>query len=218
MNEIIFIGFGCNAKVILELCYDLQYKNFRFFDDNVNYYDTNSLNYKLDINCNYIDNINNFNKYYNDYINNKIPIIITISNIKFRQEFIKKYPNLNYINLIHPSVYLSPSAMIKGKGNIFYRDVIINSHSQIGSFNQFNNRVIIEHDNNIGDNNIFSPSITSCGCVTIKDNNFIGAMTCIKDRINIDSNNVIGCNTNIIKNIKSNKMVFGNPGKVIKNL
>lgn len=217
MSEIIFIGFGCNAKVILELCYDLKYKNFSFFDDNINYYN-NIYNYNNDIKCKYINTITNFNDYYTYYINNKTPVIITISNIKFRQQFIKKYPNLNYINLIHPSVYIAPSAIIKGKGNIFYRDVIINTNSKIDSFNQFNNRVIIEHDTIIGNNNIFSPSITICGCVTIKHNNFIGAMTCIKDRINIDSNNIIGCNTNIIKNIKSNKMLVGNPCKVIKNL
>ena len=47
----------------------------------------------------------------------------------------------------------------------------------------------------------------------IEDNCLIGAGSIIQDGIHIKKNSLIGSGSNVVKNVKSNSLLFGNPAK-----
>ena len=51
------------------------------------------------------------------------------------------------------------------------------------------------------------------GSVTLGKNNFIGLNVTIKNKIKIGNNNLIGAGSNVVKNIRNEKIIYGNPAK-----
>ena len=71
----------------------------------------------------------------------------------------------------------------------------------------------IAHNCKINKNNIFCAGVVLGGSVKIGSNNFFGLNCTIRNKIYIGNNNIIGQAANVVKNIKNNLTVFGNPAK-----
>jgi UDP-3-O-[3-hydroxymyristoyl] glucosamine N-acyltransferase len=71
----------------------------------------------------------------------------------------------------------------------------------------------------VAHNCIFKKQNTICagvifeGSVTLGKNNFIGLNVTIKNKIKIGNNNLIGAGSNVVKNIRNEKIIYGNPAK-----
>jgi len=83
----------------------------------------------------------------------------------------------------------------------------------ISSYNKFDDQVHIAHNCKINKNNIFCAGVVVGGSVKIGTNNFFGLSCTIRNKIFIGSNNIIGQAANVVKNIKNNLTVLGNPAK-----
>ena len=83
----------------------------------------------------------------------------------------------------------------------------------ISSYNKFDDHVHIAHNCKISKNNIFCAGVVLGGSVKIGSNNFFGLNCTIRNKIYIGNNNIIGQAANVVKNIKNNLTVFGNPAK-----
>ena len=107
--------------------------------------------------------------------------------------------------------------------------VVIGSHVEVGahntiaqgtidntiisSYNKFDDHIHIAHNCKINKNNIFCAGVVLGGSVKIGSNNFFGLNCTIRNKIYIGNNNIIGQAANVVKNIKNNLTVFGNPAK-----
>ncbi len=83
----------------------------------------------------------------------------------------------------------------------------------INSYNKFDDHIHIAHNCTIGKNNIFCAGTIVGGSVKIGMNNFFGLNSTIKNKITIGNNNLIGQSSNLIKTIKNNLLVYGNPAR-----
>ena len=83
----------------------------------------------------------------------------------------------------------------------------------INSYNKFDDHIHIAHNCIIGKNNIFCAGTIVGGSVKIGINNFFGLNSTIKNKITIGSNNLIGQSSNLVKPIKNNLVVYGNPAR-----
>jgi UDP-3-O-[3-hydroxymyristoyl] glucosamine N-acyltransferase LpxD len=86
----------------------------------------------------------------------------------------------------------------------------------VKSNNKFDDHVHVAHNCIIHESNEFTAGVILGGSTKIGKNNFFGLNTSVKNRIKIGNNNFIGSSSNITKNISNNKLIYGNPAKVIK--
>jgi len=86
----------------------------------------------------------------------------------------------------------------------------------IKSNNKFDDHVHVAHNCIIDKNNEFTAGVILGGSIKIGKNNFFGINSTVENGITIGNNNIIGSSSNIRKNILSNKLIYGNPAKVIK--
>ncbi|MEI5983699.1 acetyltransferase [Sphingobacterium sp. PU5-4] len=114
--------------------------------------------------------------------------------------------NLDFPNIIHPSVVFSKSAKL-GMGNIIYPNSVIGPNVQIGNFNLVTSYSFISHDCIIGDFNFLSTAGLA-GNVKIDHQNFFGIRSTVIPSVEIGSNNIIQAGIVIDKNVSNNETVF----------
>ena len=79
-------------------------------------------------------------------------VIIAIGNNALRRDITEKleqFEGINIITLIHPTAYISSSAVI-GKGTVVEPNAIVNAHSKISEGCIISVGAIVDHDSSIG--------------------------------------------------------------------
>jgi len=130
------------------------------------------------------------------------------------QEYLENL-NCNITSIISENVFISRSARIK-PGSIIFPGVSINASACIGKCVTIYSDALIEHDCVIQDNVEISPKVAIAGGVTVDRNTFIGINVTILPNLTIGSNVLIGAGSVIIRNVPSNSVVVGNPGRIIR--
>jgi len=136
-------------------------------------------------------------------------------------------------NIIYPYCVIGMLGFIRGKdegtGEIIIGDnnklgnhVIIMSSFEgktiIGNDNLIMNYVNIGHDVIIGSNNEVGPRSILAGWSSIGDNNKLKIAVNVRNRVKIGNTNIIGMSSNVVSNIDSDTLSYGNPCKFVKPL
>jgi acetyltransferase-like isoleucine patch superfamily enzyme len=150
---------------------------------------------------------------------------IFVFNAGFSEEKTEKIDDITHYYLTHNSYEYSPLIEIVEKELVsdywfLIHDtckVGLNGKTIVGNDNLIMNYVNIGHDVNIGNNNEICASSVVAGWVKIGDNNKIKLSVTIRNRVTIGNNNIIGMGSNVVANITNNKILYGNPCKIIKD-
>lgn len=119
-----------------------------------------------------------------------------------------------FINLIHPSAYISPTAKL-GNGCIVCAFTRISCNTNIGSYNTFQPFCSIGHDTVIENYNHFNTYSFLGGGVKIGNLVTLHTGSIIHPHKMVANNSTVGAGAVVIRNIKENITVFGNPAKKI---
>lgn len=133
--------------------------------------------------------------------------------IKAVQKILKK--GGEFISLIHPDSSVAPDATI-GSGCIILQDVRLGSVSTIGDFVLIQNSAIIGHDVKIGNYSRIDNFVVCVGGVTIEDEVTIHTSAVINQKVSIGHGATIGALSFVIRKVKENTTVFGNPAITLK--
>jgi sugar O-acyltransferase (sialic acid O-acetyltransferase NeuD family) len=123
-----------------------------------------------------------------------------------------KIPPERYINFIHPTVMVAPSAKM-GYGNVILANTVINSNFILGNFNTINSLCLLGHDSRIGSNNYFAAEIGLGSGVLLGNKNFIGLNSTIRNGIKIGDSCIVAMASNVVKDVHDKSIVMGNPAK-----
>lgn len=133
MKSLLILGAGGHGQVVKEIAEACGYDNVAFLDDKAP------------------DAIGKLNEA--PYIApNYDGVIIAIGNNALRQELIDKlecFENVSIATLIHPTAYVSPTAVI-GKGTVVESKAVINTNSKIGEGCIISVGAIVDHDSIVG--------------------------------------------------------------------
>ena len=128
MQSLLIIGAGGHGQVVKEIAEDIGYQHIDFLDDNSEMA---------------VGKISDIAKYAKQYQN----AFVGIGNNCFRCELLQKLRELDYKipTLIHPSAYVSRSAIIES-GTVIEPKAIVNANSHIGQGCIVSVGAIIDHD------------------------------------------------------------------------
>lgn len=121
---------------------------------------------------------------------------------------------LKFINLVHPTVYLSGSVSF-GEGIIISPYCVISVDTFVGSHAAINPQCGIGHDAHIGDFSTLYWNVNISGNVKLGNCVEVGSKAFIKQGLNIGDDAVIGALAAVIRNVEPNTTVAGVPAKKI---
>ena len=150
---------------------------------------------------------------------NNIPMAFGIGINATRKKLFDKAVKHGFdvVSLVHPSALLSSTVTI-GSGTVVMPNVIVNANSHIGNGVILNTSCVVEHENIIEDFVHISPNVGLAGEVQVKENTHIGIGTNVIQCLTIGSNCIVGAGSVVLKSIENNKLCFGNPCKIMKDL
>ena len=214
MNDnLLILGAGGHSTVVLETAKELNsYKNFGFLDDVIN-------------------NEGNGGK----FLENVYPILGKISDYKKKNLFMD-FPNafvaigephkrLELISelkkhsfkvpsLIHPSAYVSKSAII-GEGSVIMANAVVQSNAKIGRGVIVNTSAVVEHHTSLSDGVHICPGVNLAGNIIVGYCSWIGIGSSIIQGISIGSRVTIGAGSVVLKNIEDSATAVGIPASII---
>ncbi|MFF2091714.1 hypothetical protein [Paenibacillus sp. NPDC058174] len=134
--------------------------------------------------------------------------------MKERIELLKSYriSNEKFYTFIHPTAYVAENVNI-GRGSVVLSHCSIHSNVSIGMYNVINSNVVIEHDTKISDHNFIAASVCIGSNIIVKNGSFIGLNSTIRENSIINDYGFIGMGSNVITDVASNTVVYGNPAK-----
>ncbi len=125
------------------------------------------------------------------------------------------YGKGEFVNLIHPSSYVSRSARLD-YGLQVEQLTTIAACARIGFGVNIKRNCNIGHHCHLEDFVTINPGVTMSSFVRVGKKTMIGSGSVIKDNISIGSNSVIGVGSVVVKDIPSDCVAFGNPCRVYK--
>lgn len=149
--------------------------------------------------------------------NAELGVVIGIGMNSIRQRIIANYELSSdvFINAIHPSAVISPSARL-GIGIVVMPNVTINADSVIGDHVIINSGSVIEHDCIVENYAHVSPLAVLTGGVCVGLGSHIGAGATIIPGVNIGKWTTVGAGTTVISDIEDFVTAVGNPARVIR--
>ena len=121
----------------------------------------------------------------------------------------------NFINLIHRKAVLRQNVEL-GKGIIIGAGSLISTDVKIGDFTQIMAYCIIGHDVEIGSLCRLGDYVFLGGYTSVNNLSFVAVRATILANLKIGQNVTIGPASVVIRNVKDNISVFGNPAKKIE--
>lgn len=209
MEDIIVIGGGGHAKVVISILKKIDRFNIIGYSELENYGQLLNISY-----------IGNDNLVIEKYADKSLNVILGVGQIKsteLRKHLVEKYINagFNFPAIISPHAIVNESVVI-GNGTIVMDNVIINTGSKIGNYSILNTSSTIEHDCNIGDYVHIAPGTTLSGEVIVGNSTFIGAGSTIANSVSVSENCIIGAGSLVRKDISQSGLYVGNPIKRYK--
>ena len=208
MYDIIIIGAGGFGREVYLWAKDSfskdQYRIKGFLDDNPRILD----NYDMDVGI--IGNLNSYD------IKNQDRFLFAIGDIDVKKRLIIKMKKrgAKFLTLVHPTVIMANTTKI-GEGVIICPFCLVSDNVLLEDFVMMNVYSSCGHDAKVGSYSILSPYATLNGFVILEDEVFLGTHTTVIPYKKVGYKSKISANSVVMRDVATNKIVFGVPGKAI---
>lgn len=210
MKHLIIIGAGGMGREVYHLAtdcsgYGTEFDIKGFLDDNIHALDSFTYKYPS-----VIGSINDYQIQDDDIFTCSIGDVHT----KVRIVSLIESKGGKFVNLIHPDVYINPTAQM-GNGILAFHDVHVGSEAIIGNHVMLQSYAAIGHDAVIGDFTRIDPKASVIGGVKVGNRVTLHTMSVLNHKVVVGDNAVVGALSFVIRKVKPGITVFGNPAKDI---
>jgi sugar O-acyltransferase (sialic acid O-acetyltransferase NeuD family) len=204
-DEVVIIGAGGHAKVVISTLIESGLKVFGLLDDDKNKWGSKVLDIPI-IGPLELVKTNNFKK-----------AVIGIGDNFLRKKLVECFKNdCEWITVIHPHSYVHPSVKI-GEGTVIFAGTIIQPDAEIGKHVIINTGATVDHDCKIGDYVHLAPGVHLAGNITIDEGTFIGIGSSVIPGRSIGKWSVVGAGGVVINDIPPSSKVAGVPVRPLNN-
>lgn len=211
MRNIVVYGSGGFAREVVHLIENINELNDEW--NVLGYLDDNELNHGLIINelpvlggAEWLEN------------NDIVYVVIGIGAPNTKKAIVqklKKYSNVRYPNLIHPTVKISRFNQL-GEGNIICEGNILTTNIILDNFVILNLNCTIGHDVHIKNFSTVLPNSSISGNVMLGECVDFGTNATIIQGITIGQGTIVGAGAVVVKDLPANCTAVGTPAKPIK--
>mmetsp|Transcript_27152 Transcript_27152/g.54638 ORF Transcript_27152/g.54638 Transcript_27152/m.54638 type:complete len:201 (-) Transcript_27152:224-826(-) len=100
--------------------------------------------------------------------------IIGIGNNDVRKAMDQRFPQIDWVTIVHPSAIVDPSVEL-GPGTVIFAGAVVQPQVKIGRHVIINTKASVDHDSFVGDYATVSPGATICGDVRIGEGSYAHA-------------------------------------------
>lgn len=210
MKKIAIIGAGGFGREVKMLIDHINQKERQF--ELVGFYDDKHYDHPIN-GIPYLGKIEKINE-----ADETLCIAVAIGDPKTKKKIIESIsnPNIEFPNLIHPSVIIGQDNVKLGKGNIICAGVIITVDIEIEDFVILNLSCTVGHDTKIKNYSSFMPTVNISGEVVINEAVYVGTGAKIINLLEIGENTIVGAGAVVYKSLPANCTAVGIPAKPIK--
>ena len=146
--------------------------------------------------------------------------IYALTTVKRAKE---RYDLFNSLNItkeklptfVHPSAVISKDAKI-GYGVFIMPGVVVNPGVNIGNLTQVYGNSLVGHDSNIGEFSFISNSVSIGSKIIGGIGVHYGSNCTVRENVKLGDWSICGIGSVVLKDVKSETIVVGNPAKVLK--
>lgn len=122
-----------------------------------------------------------------------------------------------FASIIHPSVVVSPDAVI-GYNTVIMPNAVISCGVKIGDHCIILPNTVVSHDSIVGDYCCLGSNISISGSVRIGSSCYIGSGTKMRENVSIGDRTLIGLGSNVVSDIEADAVAVGSPAKMIRKI
>ena len=139
--------------------------------------------------------------------------ILAIGNLEVRRRVAQSITDKGgeFINFVHPTSVISPTARI-GRGAVIFPYSVVSNEANLGAFVHLSLHASVGHDAQTGDNCYLAPYATMNGESAIGDDVLLGSHVTILSGIRVGSRTNVSANTSVVRDAPGDATVFGVPG------
>jgi len=202
IRPVVIIGAGGHGKEVLEaLTLSPSYRILGFIDE-----DKSIIGKKL-LGIPVLGNLN----WMQENIDSNTGCICAIGTNQIRKDIVSRLQGrFTFVNAIHPTAFVSPSAKL-GRGITAGIRAVINTEASIGNHVIINTLASISHDVKVHDFCNLNPGSTVAGKVHLGEGAYIGANSTVIQNLSIGDWSVIGAGAVVIRDVEHGKKVAGVP-------
>ena len=209
MKKLLILGAGGFGREVLQYAKDVSEKATvdwtieGFLDDNLNALENYSYEHKI------IGTISDHE------VNDEYVYICAIGDPKTKLDIARRFlqNGANFINLIHPTAYLSESCKM-GVGIVLCPDAKVTTDVKLGNFVAVDANSICSHDSIIGDGCTISHFCDITGFAVLSEGVFLGSGVTVCPSVKVGDYAKIGAGSVVLHDIDAGKLAFGTPAKV----
>lgn len=213
MKDLLIIGAGGFGREVLEIALDIQEQNPEvdwqvkgfLTDIEGDFYEKNTLGYKI------VGDITNHK------VSDNNVYAFAIADIFFKMKITESFlqQGAKFVTLIHPTAVIGRTNKI-GEGTIISPRVTITANVSVGRFVRIGGGSSIGHDVLIDDYCVISGTCGINGYARLEKGVFMGSHVAICPHAKVGEFARIGAGAVVLRKVKSNTLVSGNPAKRIE--
>jgi sugar O-acyltransferase (sialic acid O-acetyltransferase NeuD family) len=151
-----------------------------------------------------------------DYVPGDECLVVSIAAPATRQKIVYelKKKRAKFYTFIHPSVIIGANSKV-GEGCVICPGVIISCDTELEEFVMLNTNSTIGHDSHIGQYTTVNGKVEITGNNQVGELVFFGVGARIIPSRKIGDRAIVGAGSVVIRNVKPDTTVFGNPAKAL---
>jgi UDP-perosamine 4-acetyltransferase len=141
--------------------------------------------------------------------------VLAIGDNRARQGLAARFPDWEWITVIHPRAHVDSSAVI-GPGTVVFAGAVVQPEVRIGAHGIVNTGSIVDHDCRVGDFVHLAPGVNLAGNVCVGEGALVGVGASVTPGACVGAWAVIGAGSVVLDDIPAGVTAVGTPARLLK--